>query len=325
MNEKKEKLLTFLNIDEHSLNYVLKDNKLYHNNTNILDECFLLNRLIKIEFGDIWIVYNNKSDIISYRSNINSIYDIDFDRYDVIDSDLHLFYNDSRYIIKAAGSYLFDKPDYGDIALINGKVGSHMASYRSFKMLTEEGIFISYRLTYIGYPKEGELDDENFDGQLTHSFECLEDLDGDCIFSADAYLDYEFNLTSKYTAYLASPYLKEKLNIYKNGMALLSSANETYTRHRGRIEFFIDDKGNLDFTANMKITHNLQSWDAWYHIDQIIKHKENFRSPFFLNFISSFQRIFEEHFKKHEFFLDVNIENVDDLEKHRSLIDMSKI
>lgn len=325
MNKNKEKLLALLNIDERSLNYSLKDNKLYHNKTGLLDESFLINRLIKDEVGDVWIVYNKQTDTIYYRSQTHSRHNITFDRYEVIDSHLHLFYNNHRYIIKAAGSYLFDKPDYGQVLLIEGGIGSHMATYRSHKQVNNESVILAYRLQYIGYPKEGDLDIENYDGTPFHSFECIEEIDNNVTFIADAYLDYEFNLTSNYTNFLQSAYLKDKLDTYKRGMSLISGANEIYTRHRGKIHFFIDDKGNLDFTTNMSITHKLPSWKVWHHIDLVIKNKESFRSPFFFNFISSFKQSFDEHFKKYEFLVDVNIESVDDLETYRSLIDMSKI
>lgn len=325
MNKNKEKLLALLNIDEQSLNYSLKDNKLYHNKTGLLEESFLMNRLIKVEVGDVWIVYNKQTDTIYYRSHTHSRHNITFDRYEVIDSHLYLFHNNHRYIIKAAGSYLFNKPDYGQILLIEGGIGSHMATYRAHKQVHNERVILGYRLQYIGYPKEGDLDIENYDGTPFHSFECIEEIDNNATFIADAYLDYEFNLTSNYTDFLQSAYLKDKLNTYKNGMSLLSAANEIYTRHRGKIYFFIDDKGQLDFTTNMSITHQLNNWKVWYHIDNIIQHKEKFSSPLFLNFISSFQQHFDEYFKKNEFFVDINIESVDDLETYRSLIDMSKI
>ena len=267
MNEKKEKLLALLNINEQSINYSLKNNKLYHNKTGLLDESFLLNRLIKDEFGDIWIVYDKASDRIYYRSEINSRYDIHFDRYEVVDSHLHLFHNNIRYVIKNAGSYLFNKPDYGDVLLIEGvigSVGSHMATYLANKQVTSTQILLRYRLQYIGYPKEGDLDIENYDGSSFHSFETLEEVDDNVTFIADAYLDYEFDLTSKYTDILQTSHLKDKLDIYKNGMSLLSESNKNYIRHRGRIHFFIDDKGELDFTTNMMITTNFNNWNSWW-------------------------------------------------------------
>jgi hypothetical protein len=329
MNQiEKELLLQLLNIDEKNINYYLKNNNVSHMDTGIVDLSFLLYSCVKSGLTDVQIVYNQTTDVVSFISYLRSIENIDFDRYEIIKKDLHLFYKGISYVIKDAGLYLFDEPTYLQMSLNENNSGLHTATYRTNKYMTNVGPSLMYRLVYIGYPKIGGYVDDEFDFQYEHSFDALEELDEKNYFVTDAQLDHNFKITSKYLTQKNSKKLDKKLNIYKDSLSLItkgSKINEYYSPIKSRITFFINEDNELDFNLNMQFNHNLYSYSALEQIDKIINYKKHFESNFFIHFLSSFESIFIEYFKKNDFLIDVSINCVDDLLNYRNLMGMAKI
>jgi hypothetical protein len=324
----KDLLLQVLNVDEKNVNYSLKNNNVFHMATGIVDQSFLLYSCVKSGLTDFQIVHNKTTDVVSFISHLRSIKNIDFDRYEIINKDLHLFYDGIAYVIKDAGLYLFDEPTYLQMALNENNSGLHTATYRTHKYMTNVGPSLMYRLVYIGYPKIGGYVDDEFDFQYEHSFDAIEELNEKTYFVTDAQLDHNFRITSKYLTPENSKKFDKKLDIYKESLSLITKGfkiNEYYSPTKSRITFFIDEDNELDFILNMQFNHNLYSYSALEQIDRIINYKKHFESNFFIHFLSSFEVVFTEYFKKNDFLIDVNITCVDDLLNYRNLMGMAKI
>lgn len=318
-----EHLTQLLNINIDTINYMVIDNKLYHMNTGSLDESLLLTRMVTLNNKSFNIFYNKETDIITYQVDFAPKNDIAFDRYQIIDTHLFLYKDDLRYVIKN-GNYLFEQPEAGQLLLIDIRSDNHAMSHLINKHVTPNGTLMSYSPQYIGYPEDGLIDDQ-YSTIHTHSFDHFEIIGDDVFFVTEAYLDYEFELISKYIKFLNATGVEEKLNIYKNSMVLLDNSNQIYERTKGHIKIFINNKGNLDFTANMPIVPKLNGIESWRNVDKVIKHKGVFSSPFFENFINSFNISFENHFKNLQYDINVNISTVDDIINYKVLADMAKI
>lgn len=327
VEKEKKLLLQLLNIDENKINYYLKNNNVSHTNTGVVDLSFLLYVCVQSRLTDVQIVYNTTTDVVSFVSYLRSVKAIDFDRYEIINKDLHLFYDEIAYVIKDAGLYLFDTPTYLQMVLNETNSGLHTATYRSNKYMTNVGPSMMYRLSYIGYPKIGGVDDE-FDSEYVHSFDSFEEVDEKIHFVTDAQFDPSFKITSPYLTPENSLKLEKKLNIYKDSFSLLTQGfkiNKFYDPVKGKITFFINKDNELDFNINIQFNHKFNDYFALEQIDKIIKNKQHFKSEHFSNFLSSFEIIFIDYFKKNDFLVDVNILCVDDLVNYRNLMGMAKI
>lgn len=327
-NNKKELLLSLLNVDELKINYHLKDRNVYHTSTGIVDLSFLLYTGLKLGVTDFQIVYNTAADIVTFVSYINSNDNIHFDRYEIHNKDLHLFYQGITYIIKDAGLYLFDKPARLDMQLNEHNSGLHTNTYRTHKYMTGLGPSLLYRLVYIGYPKIGGYADDESDDWYVHSFDALEYSDEETYFLTDAELDRDFIITSKFLNNENSQNLKEKLKIYNKTFGLLTQgfkSNQYYQPKKSRIRFFINQSGQLDFNLNMLFTHKLYEYQALEQIDKILQHRKHFDNDMFINFLISFEDFFKDFFHKNNFEIDVTINSVNDLENYKNLMSMAKI
>jgi len=327
-NNKKELLLSLLNVDELKINYHLKDRNVYHTSTGIVDLSFLLYTGLKLGVTDFQIVYNKSADIVTFVSYINSNDNIHFDRYEIHNKDLHLFHQNTTYTIKDAGLYLFDKPTRLDMRLNENNSGLHTNTYRTHKCMTGLGPSLLYRLVYIGYPKIGGYVDDEADDEYVHSFDALEYNGEETYFLTDVQLDYDCVITSKFLNDNNSQHLKEKLNIYKETLGLITKgfkSNQYYHPQKSRIRFFINEIGQLDFQLNMQFTNKLPDYSALEQIDKILKHRKHFDNEMFINFLASFENFFKDYFHKHNFDIEVTINSVNDLENYKDLMSMAKI
>lgn len=328
IEKEKKLLLQLLNLDEHKINYYLKNNNISHTATGVVDLSLLLYVCVQSGLTDVHIIYNTATDVVSFVPYLRSVKEIDFDRYEIINKDLHLFYNGVSYVIKDAGLYLFDKPTYLQMALNETNSGLHTVTYRSHKYMTNVGPSMMYRLVYIGYPKIGGYVDDEFDFAYVHSFDAFEENDEKIYFVTNAELDRNFKITSKYLTPENSIQIEKKLNIYKDSISLLTKGfkiNEYYHPVKGKITFFINEVNELDFNINIQFNHNLNDYFALEQIDKIIKNKEHFKAEQFSNFLSSFEMMFIDYFKKNDFLIDVKISCIDDLFNYRNLMGMAKI
>jgi hypothetical protein len=194
--------------------------------------------------------------------------------------------------------------------------------------MTNVGPSLMYRLVYIGYPKIGGYVDDEFDFEYVHSFDAFEENDEKIHFVTDAELDHNFKITSKYLTPENSIQIEKKLNIYKDSLSLLTKGfkiNEYYRPVKGKITFFINEVNELDFNINIQFNHNFNSYFSLEQIDKIIQNKKHFKAEHFSNFLSSFEMIFIDYFKKNDFLIDVKISCIDDLSNYRNLMGMAKI
>lgn len=144
----------------------------------------------------------------------------------------------------------------------------------------------------------------------------------------DAELDHNFKITSKHLTPENSIKIEKKLNIYKDSLSLLTKGfkiNECYHPVKSKITFFINEINELDFNINIQFNHKFNDYFALEQIDKIIKNKKHFKAEHFSNFLSSFEMIFIDYFKKNDFLVDVKISCVDDLLNYRNLMGMAKI
>lgn len=328
MNQEKDLLLSLLNVDESKINYHLKNGNVSHTATGVVDLSFLLYMGLKTGTNDFQIVYNTSADNVSFFSYLNTNDNIQFDRYEVHNKDLHLFHKNIAYIIKDAGLYLFDTPTRLDMRLNENNSGLHTNTYRTQKYMTGVGPSLLYRLVYIGYPKiVGYVDDEA-DYDYVHSFDALEYNCEETYFLTDVQLDYDCVITSKFLNENNSQHLKEKLNIYKKTLGLITKgfkSNQYYHPQKSRIRFFINEIGQLDFHLNMQFTNKLADYSALEQVDKILKNRKHFDNQMFINFLASFENFFNDYFHKHNFDIDVTINSVDDLENYKNLMSMAKI
>ncbi len=328
MNQEKDLLLSLLNVDESKINYNLKNGNVSHTATGVVDLSFLLYMGLKTGTNDFQIVYNTSADIVSFFSYLNANDNIQFDRYEVYNKDLHLFHKDITYIIKDAGLYLFDTPTHLDIRLNENNSGLHTNTYRTTKYMTGVGPSLLYRLVYIGYPKIGGYVDDESDYNYVHSFDALENSGEKTYFLTDAQLDYDFIITSKFLNNENSKHLKEKLNIYNKTFGLITKgfkSNQYYHPQKSKIRFFINQSGQLDFNLNMLFTHKLYTNQVLEQIDKILKHRTHFDNDMFTNFLASFENFFNNYFHTNNFCIDVTINSVNDLENYKNLMGMAKI
>lgn len=328
MNQEKDLLLSLLNVDESKINYHLKNGNVSHTATGVVDLSFLLYMGLKTGTNDFQIVYNTSADNVSFFSYLNTNDNIQFDRYEVHNKDLHLFHKNIAYIIKDAGLYLFDTPTRLDMRLNENNSGLHTNTYRTQKYMTGVGPSLLYRLVYIGYPKiVGYVDDEA-DYDYVHSFDALEESGEEIYFLTDAELDRDFIITSKFLNNENSQHLKEKLKIYNKTFGLITKgfkSNQYYHPQKTRIRFFINEIGQLDFNLNMLFTHKLYEHQALDQIDKILKHRKHFDNDMFTNFLASFENFFNNYFHTNNFDIDVTINSVNDLENYKNLMSMAKI
>lgn len=328
MNQEKDLLLSLLNVDESKINYHLKNGNVSHTATGVVDLSFLLYMGLKTGTNDFQIVYNTSADNVSFFSYLNTNDNIQFDRYEVHNKDLHLFHKEISYIIKDAGLYLFDTPTRLDMRLNENNSGLHTNTYRTQKYMTGIGPSLLYRLVYIGYPKiVGYVDDEA-DYDYVHSFDALEENGEEIYFLTDAELDRDFIITSKFLNNENSQHLKEKLKIYNKTFGLITKgfkSNQYYHPQKSKIRFFINRSGQLDFNLNMLFTHKLYEHQALEQIDKILKNRKHFDNDMFTNFLASFENFFNNYFHTNNFDIDATINSVDDLENYKNLMGMAKI
>ena len=237
IEKEKNLLLQLLNLDEHKINYYLKNNNVSHTATGVVDLSLLLYVCVQSGLTDVQIIYNTTTDVVSFVPYLRSVKEIDFDRYEIINKDLIYFVTDTE-------------------------------------------------------------------------------------------LDRNFKITSKYLTPENSIQIEKKLNIYKDSISLLTKGfknNEYYYPVKGKITFFVNEVNELDFNINIQFNHKLNDYVALEQIDKIIKNKEHFKAEQFSNFLSSFEMMFIDYFKKNDFLVDVKISCVDDLLNYRNLMGMVKI
>lgn len=317
----KEDLLKLLQISDQDINYRVTDGQVFHNRTGLIDNNFLLNRTIHMGKDDIILIYYDDKDQIQYRA-FNSALDITFDSYKVIDNDIHLFHDNIEYVLKNASRFLVDGQAINRQAFQEGGYGEHMIIYRGDSVPLNSGKSISFRFAIAGYPKDEQ---DYLENDYMHSFDYIEQKDNQFKFVSKAYLDTEFNFVCDYLPRLKSKTIKQKLEIYKNGFDLLPYAALVYYPRTDFLSFFINDKGDLDFSANFYFVNKLKGIDAFEDIKIINKNKEVFSSPFFENFIKSFKHPFQEYLKTLNFDIDVDIQTIDDLVRYKQIVDMHNI
>lgn len=315
----KKELLKSLNISDKHINYRVIDGQVFHNRSGLSDNNFLLNRTIHVGTDDITLIYYDDKDQIQYRA-FNSAFDITFDSYKVIDNDLYLFHDNIEYVLKNASKFLVDGRAINRQAFQEGCYGEHMIIYRGDSVPTKYGKVISFRFAVAGYPKDEQ---DYLENDYIHSFDYIEQKDNQFKFVSKAYLDTEFNFVCDYIPRLVSNDVKQKLDIYKNGFNLLPYASFVYYPRTDFLYFFINDNGDLDFYANFYFVNKLTGTDVFDDINLIHQNKEIFSSPFFENFIKSFEKPFKDHLNK--FNIDINIQTIDDLLRYKNLVDMHNI